>query len=48
MGTLIHIELDMVPYYLWGNTPNDSTTITERFFMGFRGASVIKHKVYIR
>ncbi|VEN74187.1 hypothetical protein EPICR_30120 [Candidatus Desulfarcum epimagneticum] len=34
-----HFFLDMAPYYIWGNTPDDPTIISERFFGGYRGST---------
>jgi len=31
---IIHGIYDVVPYIIWGNSENDSTTIIERIFMG--------------
>lgn len=33
IGKAGHFLVDMLPWYLWGNAPNDSTTIGERIFV---------------
>ena len=30
---VIHGIYDVIPYLLWGNSPDDSTTILDRIFM---------------
>lgn len=33
IGCVGHFSLDMLPWYLWGNSPDDSTTIGQRIFV---------------
>lgn len=32
-----HLFADMLPYYLWGNSPDDPTTPLERVFASYKG-----------
>jgi hypothetical protein len=29
-GALVHFFADMIPYYIWGNTPDDPTSFLQR------------------
>ena len=34
-GSIGHFFVDMLPWYIWGNSPDDTTTFTERFLGTF-------------
>ena len=34
---VIHGYYDVLPYMIWGNSPDDSTTIIDRIIMGIGG-----------